>query len=197
MKLEIVQAGDPVLRRPAAPVPAEAIRSPYIQELICAMRHTLHGVGVGLAAPQVGISLQLAVLEDRPENLEWMSEARQRELERVPLPFRVLINPTFEPAGEQQVEAFEGCLSVEGWQAAVPRWQAVRVRGLDQNAEPVDEVLEGWPARIVQHELDHLAGVLYLDRMLTRTFTTPANLGRYWHGRPIDEVKRECGTDGE
>jgi peptide deformylase len=194
MKLEIVQAGDPVLRRPAAPVPSEAISSPYIQELIYAMRHTLHGFGVGLAAPQVGISMQLAVLEDRPENLEWMSEARQRELERVPLPFRVLINPTFEPVGERQVEAFEGCLSVAGWQAAIPRWQAVRVRGLDQNAEPVDEVLHGWPARIVQHELDHLAGVLYLDRMLTRTFTTPANLGRYWHGRPIAEVNRECGA---
>lgn len=195
MKLEVVQAGDPVLRQPAAPVAPESISSPYIQELIAAMQHTLHGIGVGLAAPQVGISLQLAVLEDRPENLEWMSEAHQREIERVPLPFRVLINPTFEPSGEQQVEAFEGCLSVTGWQAVVPRWQAVRVRGLDQNAEPVDEVLHGWQARIVQHELDHLAGILYLDRMLTRTFTTPANLGRYWHGHPIDKVKRECGTD--
>lgn len=155
--------------------------------------HTMvSGGGVGLAAPQVGVPLQLAVLEDRPELLEWMSEARRAELERSPFPCRVLINPTIENVGDRRVEAFEGCLSVAGWVAVVPRWHTIRVQAVDEHGESVDDILSGWPARIVQHEVDHLQGCLYLDRMLSRTFTSPPNLGRYWYGRPIDEVKKAC-----
>ena len=187
MRYDIVQAGDPVLRRPARPLAAEEIPTPFVQELIVSMRQTMHAApGVGLAAPQVGESLQVVVMEDAAEA---MSPARTEELGRVVLPFTVLINPVVEPAGEETEEFFEGCLSVSGFSALVRRWRAVTVSALDERGDPVSLRLEGWPARIVQHEADHLAGVLYVDRMDPRSFTTSANLGRWWKSRPASEIR--------
>lgn len=190
MLYDIVQAGDPVLRRPARPLAAEEITTPFVQELISSMRQTMHAApGVGLAAPQVGEGLQVVVMEDAGGAPETMSAARREELARDFLPFTVLINPVVEPVGDETEEFFEGCLSVSGFMAIVPRWRAVTVDGLDENGAPVHLRLEGWPARIMQHEADHLAGTLYLDRMDTRSFSTFANIGRYWKARPADEVR--------
>ncbi len=190
MLLEIVQVGDPVLRQRARPLRAEDIGTPFVQELIVSMCQTMYEApGVGLAAPQVGESLQIVVVEDDGPWLETMSRARRAELRRTRLPGTVLINPTLEPLGEETDEFFEGCLSVQGFSALVRRHRAVRVRGVDEHGEPVEMELEGWPARILQHELDHLAGVLYVDRMDPRTFTTNENLGRFWKARPAEEVR--------
>lgn len=179
MIFDIVQVGDPVLRRPARPLRPEEIGTPFVQELIASMRETMYDApGVGLAAPQVGQSLQVVVVEDDGPWLETMTRQRRAELERDPLPFAALINPTLEPVGDETVEFFEGCLSIEGFSALVRRQRAVRVRALDPRGDPVELELSGWPARILQHELDHLAGVLYIDRMDTRTFTTNENLGK-------------------
>ena len=194
MIFDIVQVGDPVLRQAARRVRAEEIATPFVQELIASMRETMYDApGVGLAAPQVGESLQVVVVEDDGPWLESMTGSRRAELERDPLPFAALINPTLEPLGDETVEFFEGCLSVEGFSALVRRHRAVRVQALDPRGRPVEMELSGWPARILQHELDHLAGVLYIDRMDSRTFTTNENLGRWWKARPADDVRAGLG----
>ena len=190
MLYDIVQAGDPVLRRPARPLTPEEVLTPFVQELIVSMRQTMHAApGVGLAAPQVGESLQVVVMEDAGGSPETMSAARRDELVREALPFTVLINPVVEPAGEETEEFFEGCLSVSGFMALVRRWRAVTVEALDETGAPVRLRLSGWPARIVQHEADHLAGALYIDRCDTRTFTTLSNLSRWWKSRPPADIR--------
>ena len=194
MIFDIVQVGDPVLRRPARPLSRHEIGTPFVQELIASMRETMYDApGVGLAGPQVGESLQVVVVEDDGPWLETMTRSRRAELERDPLPFAVLINPTLEPIGDDTVEFFEGCLSVEGYSALVARYRAVRVRAVDGRGQPVEMELKGWPARILQHELDHLDGVLYIDRMDPRTFTTNENLGRWWKARPPEDVRAGLG----
>jgi peptide deformylase len=169
MLLKIVQTGDPVLRAPARALGAEEIRSAEIQQLIELMRETMRDApGVGLAAPQVGVPLQLAVIEDIGES---------EEQERKPVPFHVIASPRLS-LGAEIVEHYEGCLSVEGFQAAVPRARAVTVEGLDHRGEAVTIRAAGWYARILQHEIDHLNGTLYIDRMKTRTFSTSRNMMR-------------------
>jgi peptide deformylase len=195
MLLDIVQVGDPVLRRPARSLEREEIATPFIQELIVSMQETMYEApGVGLAAPQVGESLQLAVVEDDGSWLETMSPARRAELERSALPFTVLINPTLEPMGDETVEFFEGCLSIAGFSGLVRRHRAMRVWALDQKGDLLELELEGWPARILQHELDHLAGRLYIDRMDPRTFTTNENLVRFFKSRPSQAVREQMGA---
>ncbi|AOU81962.1 peptide deformylase [Streptomyces albus] len=143
--------------------------------------------GVGLAAPQVGIALRLAVLEDTAEVPEEIRRARERE----PLPFRVLLNPVYEPVGDRRAAFFEGCLSVPGWGAVVARHARVRLRALDAAGAAVDEVFSGWPARIVQHETDHLAGRLYLDVAEPRSLSSAAAMAERWN-QPTPERAAEA-----
>jgi peptide deformylase len=179
MLLKIVQAGEPVLRAAARPLTKVEIRSAEIQELIALMRETMRDApGVGLAAPQIGLPLQLAVIEDSGE---------LPETERSPVPFHVIANPRVT-LGDERVEFFEGCLSVEGMQAIVARARAVHVEALDHHGEPVTIDARGWYARILQHEIDHLNGTLYIDRMRTRTFSTNRSMARYWAGAPVADV---------
>lgn len=174
--LEIVQTGDPVLRKVARTLSIDEIRSPSIQELIGQMRDTMRAApGVGLAAPQIGESIQLAVIEDRIDYIDDMPAEKLAELQRSPVDFHVIINPTLTPIDETVVAFFEGCLSVAGFAAMVPRAQSVRVECLNERAEPITITAHGWYARILQHEIDHLNGTLYVDRMQTRTFTTVDN----------------------
>ncbi len=155
----IVQAGHPVLRRRATPYEG-GLGARTLQALVAGMRVTMREApGVGLAAPQVGLSLALAVVEDPGAPDDETARAR----ERTPVPFRVLVNPAYEPVGDREVAFYEGCLSVVGWSAVTSRWRSVRLTGADEHGRPLDEVLTGWPARIVQHETDHLAGRLYVD----------------------------------
>ena len=179
MRLAIVQVGEPVLRQAGRILEPAEILSPEIQQLIDLMRETMRmAPGVGLAAPQIGLSLQLAVIEDTSESAA---------TERAPVPFHVIANPRLE-LGPETVEFYEGCLSVEGYQAVVPRARSVRVHALNHKGEPIVLDATGWYARILQHEIDHLNGTLYIDRMRTRTLSTARNYSRFWAGQPIEEV---------
>ncbi|MET7935581.1 peptide deformylase [Streptomyces sp. NPDC005322] len=174
--LPIIPAGVPVLRRPALPYEGQ-LTAEQLDRLLGAMRETMHSApGVGLAAPQIGVPLRLAVIEDPAEVAAEVREARGR----VPLPYRVLVNPSYEPVGEDRAAFFEGCLSVPGWQAVVSRPQRIRLRGQDETGRDIDEEFTGWPARIVQHETDHLDGVLYLDLAETRSLSSAQAVTDYW-----------------
>lgn len=181
--LKIVHVGDPVLRQEARELSVSEIRSAEIQQLIEAMRETMYDApGVGLAAPQVGLPLRLAVLEDKPEYSEKAPREALVERGRVPIPFQVLINPSIRPEPAEDAKFYEGCLSLPGFLALVPRKKRVVVDCLDHNGEPRTIQASGWYARILQHEVDHLGGIVYLDRMLPRTFTSLENLNRFFGG---------------
>src|SRR5258708_34411415 len=153
------------------------------------MRDTMRNApGVGLAAAQVGVPLQLAVIEDREEYHRKLAPAQLSERQRRPIPFHVIINPRIVSADYTALEFFEGCLSVPGYSAIVPRARAVTVEYLDGHAESKRVDAVGWYARILLHEIDHLAGVLYVDRMHTRTLTTLENLERFWKDLPTSDV---------
>jgi len=192
VKLEIVQAGNPVLRQLARALSVAEIRSREIQKLIESMRTCMHEApGVGLAAPQLGLALQLAVIEDREEYHKEVSEALLQERERRPVPFHAIINPAIEEMGDEKPEFFEGCLSLSGFSALVPRSRTVRVTCLDERGQHKVIEASGWYARILQHEIDHLNGTLYIDRMRTRSFTSMENLTEFWKGKPVKEIKSE------
>ena len=194
MKLKIVQAGDPVLRKKSRPLTKEEITSAQIQQLIDLMRTTMREApGVGLAAPQIGQSIQLAVIEDRATYISDLSADELEERQRSAVPFHVIINPKLSVVGNSTAQFFEGCLSVEGYQAIVNRALNVRVQCLNERAEAVTINAQGWYARILQHEIDHLNGTLYVDRMKTRTLTTVPNAQRHWNDKSIEQVLDELG----
>lgn len=189
MTLDIRQVGEPVLRQRARPLTVDEIRSAQIQRLIEQMQETMREApGVGLAAPQVGFPLQLAVIEDREEYLEGITPTALAERERQVVPFHVIINPRLSLVEGPAAVFFEGCLSVEGFGALVPRARAVRVDCLNERGEPVVIQARGWYARILQHEIDHLHGTLYIDRMVSRSFMTMDNLSRYWSDKTIEQL---------
>ncbi|MBQ0851794.1 peptide deformylase [Streptomyces sp. NPDC057621] len=174
--LPIVAAGDPVLRGAAEPFDGQ-LDPALLARFVAALRDTMHAApGVGVAAPQVGIPLRIAVIEDPAPVPDEIREVRGR----VPLPFRVLVNPVYEPVGTARAAFFEGCLSVPGWQAVVARPAEVRLLARDEHGGPVDEVFTGWPARIVQHETDHLDGTLYLDRAELRSLSSNEAMAQRW-----------------
>ena len=190
MPLTIVQAGEPVLRRAARPLRHNEIRSREIRDLIQQMKETMYAApGVGLAAPQIGQGIQLAVIEDRPEYTRDWTPEQLAERERRPVPFHVIINPKVTLIGEERVEAFEGCLSLENLMAMTPRAKKVRVDCLDEKGEPQVIEASGWYARILQHEIDHLGGTMYVDRMYPRTLMTVDNFTRHWKGKTLEELK--------
>jgi peptide deformylase len=194
LKLEIVQAGEPVLRLSARPLSQSEIASSEIEQLIADMLETLRlAPGVGLAAPQIGLGVQLAIIEDLAQYQESWSPAQLRVRGRVPIPFHVLINPELEIVDGAAVEFFEGCLSVEGYTAEVPRYTRVRVNYLDQHGAKQTIEAAGWYARILQHEIDHLHGALYIDHMKPRTFMTIKNYLDRWRDAE-DEVHRIFGS---
>jgi peptide deformylase len=189
IRLKIVQAGEPVLRQRARRLSTGEIRSREVQRLIESMRETMYDApGVGLAAPQVGLPLQLAVIEDKPEYTRDATAALLKEREREPVPFHVIINPKVTPDEGGEAVFFEGCLSVAGFTAVVARARRVTVDCLDHNGKERSIEARGWYARILQHEIDHLHGTLYLDRMRSRTFMTMDNYNRHWKEKPVAEA---------
>ncbi len=194
MNLEIVQAGEPVLRQIARPLRADEIQGPEIQQTIAAMLETLRlAPGVGLAAPQVGLGVQLAIIEDREQYQRSWTAEQLRARGRVPIDFHVIINPELEVLDSNaQAQFFEGCLSVAGYTAQVPRSTRVRVRYLDQRGERQQVEAQGWYARILQHEIDHLNGTLFIDRMKPRTFMSVKNYLDRWRNAE-EEARRTFG----
>jgi len=202
MKLpKIVQAGDPVLRTPAAPVPDEEIGTKKLKDLVKTMVEVMRQApGVGLAAPQIGVGLQVIVLEDRDALMARLSPEEREARGRVAFPLTAIVNPTLKvfggsiasPGGLGRATFFEGCLSVAGYMALVERDLRVEVRGVSPEGEPIAWAAEGWPARILQHEIDHLRGTLYVDRMLTRSFCSNDEAQR-WLKLPPAEVRAALG----
>jgi peptide deformylase len=196
MILKIRSSGEPVLRGKAKPLQPEEILLSDTQALIRAMQETMYDApGVGLAAPQVGVPLQIAVIEDREDYLKDLSKEMLADRERKPVPFEVIINPVLTLESPPELEFFEGCLSVPGLVAMVPRARKVRVDCLDAQGKPKVIRASGWHARILQHEIDHLNGTLYIDRMRSRSLTSLDNFNRFWKGKSTAEVQRLLTAD--
>jgi peptide deformylase len=147
--------GDPRLLQVSRRV--EEFDTPALNELIADMQDTMRALnGAGLAAPQIGVDLQVVIFG---------VEANPRYPDAEPVPQTVLINPELEPIGEDMEEGWEGCLSVPGMRGLVPRYRRLRYRGVDQYGNPIDRSVENFHARVVQHEVDHLMGILYPMRV--------------------------------
>jgi peptide deformylase len=185
--LPIVTVGDPVLRERAREVSPEGLQDPEVQTLISDMIETMrHANGAGLAANQVGDLRRIAVVEVRPEN--------PRYPYKPPIPLTVMVNPVIEPFGEETIAVNEGCLSVPDLRGSVDRHAAVRVRYLDREGGAHVEERRGLTAGTFQHELDHLEGVLFLDRVRDpSTFTTWEQFDR--HGRAEFEAYARAVVD--
>jgi peptide deformylase len=185
----IVQAGHPVLRQHAAPFEGQ-LDPEELSRLIALMRKVMHAApGVGLAAPQLGIPLQLAVLEDQFDIDEATAAARSR----VPLEFFAMLNPSYSRLGNGTAAFFEGCLSLSGLQAVVERAESVRLQYVTPDGGQVAKDFSGWQARIVQHETDHLHGRLYIDRAELRSLSTNSEYAARWAEPGIARASRELG----
>jgi peptide deformylase len=157
----VLKMGHPVLLEQAKPV--EQFGTKELDDLITDMHDTMISLdGAGLAAPQIGVGLQVVIFG---------FESNDRYPDEEAVPYTILINPILTPLGEQMEEGWEGCLSVPGMRGMVPRYQYLRYQGYDQFGQPIDRTVEGFHARVVQHEVDHLLGILYPMRMRDlRTF---------------------------
>jgi peptide deformylase len=175
---DVVTVGAPVLRERAREVGAEELRSPEVQALIDDLIDTKRAAhGAGIAANQIGETLRIAIVEVEPGNPRYPYKPA--------VPLTVIVNPELEPVGDATVDIVEGCLSVPDLRGAVPRWEAVRVRYLDRDGEPHEEVRRGLTAGTFQHEVDHLDGILFLDRVQDpTTFST-------WEHSDFDARARE------
>jgi peptide deformylase len=174
--LKVPRLGHPVLRQAARPVPLEEIGGPEVQRLVDDMIETMHEyAGVGLAAPQVHESRRIIVVE---------SAANARYPDKPPVPLAVWVNPELSPLGDEVEEDWEGCLSIPDLRGRVPRAGRVRVAAYDRRGRRAEFEAEGWHARILQHECDHLDGRLFVDRMRDlSTLTHLAEYARFWAGR--------------
>ena len=185
----IVQAGHPVLRQQAAVFDGQ-LDSSELAALIALMREVMHDApGVGLAAPQLGIPLQLAVLEDQYDVDADTSAVRGRS----PLAFFAVINPSYRAVGTGTAAFYEGCLSLQGLQAVVPRHGSVRLDFTDPSGTARQQEFTGWQARIVQHETDHLQGILYIDRAELRSLSNNAEYAARWAHPDIGLARQELG----
>jgi peptide deformylase len=180
--LKVARMGHPVLRARARAVEPSEIRSPRIQQLIDDMFETMHEYhGVGLAAPQVHESLRLFVAGFPPSR-----DRKEDEDEADRFPEVVLINPEVRPEGTETIEDWEGCLSIPDIRGRVPRSRQVIVRAFDRRGKPVEIRAAGFSARVIQHETDHLDGILFFDRMRSfESLTFLEEFGRYWSGQEV------------
>ena len=189
--LPIVQMGEPVLRQRTVPYEGQLSRR-TLTKLIETMRTTmLEAPGVGLAGPQIGLGMAIAVLEDHVREGD---EDDPREIGE--LPFHVIINPSYEPVGDQTRSFYEGCLSFAGYQAVRRRWLDIIARWQDEDGNRHEERLHGWPARIFQHETDHLSGEVYIVRAEIRSLCSDEILADLWCEDPVPtEAAEELGFD--
>jgi len=183
--LKVARMGHPVLRARARAIDPAAISSPRVQQLIDDMFETMHEYqGVGLAAPQVHESVRLFVAGFAPEDEDGEDRAR--------VPVMAVINPEITPLTQETVEDWEGCLSIPDIRGRVPRARQILVRAYDRRGKRLEMKASGFTARVIQHETDHLDGVLFFDRMKSfETLTFLDEFGRYWTGPDVDAVKVE------
>jgi peptide deformylase len=152
---EVLKMGDPRLLAVAEPV--NRFGTPELEALLADMRDTMCNLnGAGLAAPQIGVGLRVVIFG---------FEVNPRYPDADPVPYTVLINPHLTPVGDEQDEGWEGCLSVPGMRGLVPRYRHLRYTGMDAAGSPIDRTVSDFHARVVQHEVDHLDGILYPRRI--------------------------------
>ena len=203
--LKVARMGHPVLRAKARPLEAADIRSPRIQQLIDDMLETMREYqGVGLAAPQVHASVRMFVAgfppkTDKDKNgvrgsglgvrdADEQNDEDEDQDEREDIPLMVLINPEITPVGRETLEDWEGCLSIPDIRGRVPRAREIVVRAYDRTGKRIEKRVSGFTARVIQHETDHLDGVLFFDRMKSfESLTFLDEFGRYWSHRDIAE----------
>ncbi len=171
--LKVARLGHPAIRKAAAPLTSEEIRSKEIQDLIDDMIETMHEYdGVGLAAPQIHVSKQIAVLEVN-------ANSRYPDAPKVPL--TVLINPKIASRSKKINETWEGCLSIPDMRGVVPRNDSLVCEAFDRQGKPIKLEVDGFFARVIQHEWDHLEGNVYLDRMTNlRSLSHLSEFARFW-----------------
>ncbi len=185
--LKIARMGHPVLRAKARPLSADDIRSPRVQQLIDDMFETMKEYqGVGLAAPQVHAGLRVFVAGVSSQARRDEDDGEEDEEQRVPL--MALVNPEITAVGKETVEDWEGCLSIPDIRGRVPRARQILVRGYDRTGKRIEIPASGFTARVIQHETDHLDGILFLDRMKSlESLTFLDEFGRYWSHRSVVE----------
>ncbi len=177
--LPIVQMGEPVLRLDTVKYDGQ-LSARTLEKLITVMRKTmLEAPGVGLAGPQIGLGLAIAVIEDHVRD----DEDDPRGIAEVP--FHAVINPRYEPLNDETASYYEGCLSLDGYQAVRKRWLNIKATWVDETGEEHTEELHNWPARIFQHETDHLSGEVYIDKAEIRSLSSYDNLDEYWAFDPV------------
>jgi peptide deformylase len=178
--LKIAKLGNPVIRSGTDPLSQEELNTPSLQNLIDAMIQTMRDAdGVGIAAPQVHVAKQIIVIEVSPNN--------PRYPHRQTVPLTVIINPEITFQSENQQEDWEGCLSVPDFRAKVPRASWVRVSGLDRYGKPLEIEANHFFARVIQHEVDHLKGKVFLDRLPNlKTLTYLREYQKYWQSETPD-----------
>ncbi|GAA5229021.1 peptide deformylase [Paeniglutamicibacter antarcticus] len=181
----IVQLGHPVLRMQAVDH-AEQLGEKLLRRFLDTMKAVmLDAPGVGLAAPQLGVPLRIAVLEDLYETSPEIAAARQRE----PLEYLEIINPRYYPVGERMAEFYEGCLSFNGYQGVVVRPSDITTSFTDVYGRARERLFSGWQARIFQHETDHLDGIVYIDKALSRSLCSSLEYAR-WANPDVDQARR-------
>jgi peptide deformylase len=187
---EVVAIGDPVLRQRARELSSDEIASPEIQGLIDDLIETKRAThGAGIAANQVGEAVRVAIVE--------VEEGNPRYPYKPPVPLTVIVNPTIEPLDEGTVEINEGCLSVPDLRGSLERHLGIRVRYLDRHGEEQDDVRRGLTAGTFQHEVDHLDGILFVDRADPRTFATWEQFDRHQRDefvRRVTRLEEELGS---
>ena len=178
---EILHVGNPLLREVSRPVTRNELASPEVQQLIDDLIDTMHAAnGAGIAAPQIGELVRIATIE---------VTSNPRYPYKPPIPLTVVVNPVVEPLDDEQVEINEGCLSVPNMRGNVMRWVNVRVRYWDRHGVEHDEVKRGLTAGTFQHELDHLDGLLFLDKVFdTRTLTTWEQFERFHRAAFVERI---------
>jgi peptide deformylase len=185
--LKVARMGHPILREIAMEVPTDEISTPALQQIVDSMIETMREYdGAGLAAPQVHVSKRIVVME---------VSHNPRYPDAPSMPLAVLINPSIRFLTERRIEIVEGCLSIPDLRGVVPRIAEIELEALDRNGQPVRERFEGFAAAVVQHECDHLDGVLYLDRVSdTRTLSFVLEFQRY---HAVPENSAEPAEAGE
>ena len=187
--LKVARMGHPVLRTRAKPLDPAELKSARIQQLIDDMFETMNEYqGVGLAAPQVHEGVRLFVAGfPPPASADDDDDEDDEEDEDTSVPLMALVNPEIAIVGRETVEDWEGCLSIPDVRGRVPRAREIKVKALDRNARRIEISARGFTARVIQHETDHLDGVLFFDRMKSlETLTFLEEFGRYWNPRHRD-----------
>lgn len=189
---KIVQKENPILRQKALEVEKNHITSYEIQNLITSMIETMRAApGVGLAAPQIGVALQVVVIEDKEEYFIDMLSEIKVERGRKPIPLHVMINPKVTFLVNEKTYFFEGCLSVNGCSRITPRVKKIKVEYFNEKGEHKEVIADGWYARIIQHETDHLKGILFTDISNNKSeiSNTTENRNKWLNAKAVDIEK--------